>query len=657
MADLPAPASLLALPRLVGLAAAADGRSYIVELDRPGAGRSSVVMDAGDRKSVHVPGWAVTALPDRCVLHLAEADTGPPRTVLWWRSLDRGEARPLAAPAGGVSAYVYAAAAGQVLYATLMCSDMSAEQDLELRRQRHALGTGAALYEPGETVHHGRGAGQRRIRLACLPFASQADAALLPEPCGARLRGGFAVADDALRVVAESSVDDHRQRRLGLHLAERGGTDRPWRWRRLAPHDDADFFSPVLSPGGRWLACTRVSGGSPGADSPGPPMSGTLWLFDLADPTDCGRPLATDVDVWPTPAAWAPDAGALYFTADRAGSTPVFSVEIATGAVRRLTGTGSFTDVQSRGDEIYAIRSAVDRVPVPTRLRPHGPSGRRAPQVLRSPTPDPAMPGHLERVVAHIGSAPVSGWLCRPANTGPRQRAPLLVWLHGGPRASWNAWSWRWCPWLAVARGYAVLMPDPAPSTGYGQAFTERAWGDWAGTPRADVMSLVDVVSARPDVDADRTAVMGGSFGGFLAYHLVARSSRFRAAVVHAGIWDLGEFVSSSTMARAFHGEFGHPLDAADTYRRQSPRSLADQMRTPLLISHGSLDPVVPFTQALTALNDLRRLGTPARLLQFPDEMHDITRPGNVRIWYEAVFAFLDHTLHDRPWRPPALLA
>ncbi|WP_203704526.1 S9 family peptidase [Asanoa iriomotensis] len=576
----------------------------------------------------------MTALPDRCVLYLAEADTGPPRTALWWRSLDRGEARPLAAPPGGVSAYAHAAVADQVLYVT-----------------RQAQGKGAALYEPGETVHYGRGAGQRRIRLACLSLASQT-AALLPELCGARLRGGFAVAEDALRVVAESIVDGQRQRRLGLHLAERGGTDSPWRWRPLAPHDDADFFSPLLSADGRWLACTRVSGGSAGAGSPGAPVSGTLWLFDLADPADGGRPLATDVDVWPTPAAWTPDA--LLFTADRAGSRPVFSVEIATGAVRRLTGTGSFTDVQSRGDEIYAIRSAVDRVPVPTRQRPHGPSGRRAPQVLPSPTPDPAMPGHLERVVADIGSAPVSGWLCRPAGTRPR---PLLVWLHGGPRASWNAWSWRWCPWLAVAKGYAVLMPDPAPSTGYGQAFTERAWGDWAGTPGADVMSLVDVVSARPDVDADRTAVMGGSFGGFLAYHLVARSSRFRAAVVHAGIWDLGEFVGSSTMAPTFHAEFGHPLDAADTYRRQSPRSRAHQMRTPLLLSHGSLDPVVPFTQALTALNDLRRLGRPARLLQFPDEMHDITRPGNVRIWYEAVFAFLDHALCDRPWRPPAPLA
>ncbi|MBM4529968.1 hypothetical protein GS563_14390 [Rhodococcus hoagii] len=39
---------------------------------------------------------------------------------------------------------------------------------------------------------------------------------------------------------------------------------------------------------------------------------------------------------------------------------------------------------------------------------------------------------------------------------------PLLLWIHVGPLGSWNAWSWRWTPWIMAARGYAVLLPDPA---------------------------------------------------------------------------------------------------------------------------------------------------------------------------------------------------
>jgi dipeptidyl aminopeptidase/acylaminoacyl peptidase len=64
----------------------------------------------------------------------------------------------------------------------------------------------------------------------------------------------------------------------------------------------------------------------------------------------------------------------------------------------------------------------------------------------------------------------------------------------------------------------------------------------------------------------------------------------------------------------------------------------------------------VPFTEALTLWGDLRRLAKPVKLLHFPDEAHELTRPENVQLWYQCVFAFLEHELDGRPWRPPALL-
>jgi acetyl esterase/lipase len=649
------PAPFFTHPRLTGMSVAPDGRWYVLELDVPstaGVNRCAVPVDAGDAHP-RFAGWDVTALPDRCVLHLAPADTGPPRTALWWRSLDSGRSVPLAAPPGGVFGYRLAPAAGCVVYATAMHSGAAADEDRLVRGRRAALGTRAVLHEPGDPVHHGGGGGQR-IRLAGLSLGtdgSPSAGCLLPEPPGARLRGSFTVDAVARRVVAESAMDSTG--RFGLLLAERCGTDERWHWCHLVEDDRADFASPVLSPDGRWLACVRTSGGP--AD-PATPLSPALWLLDLTRPADGGRPLAPDLDRWPTSTVWTPDGAGLYVTADCAGHRPVYLAEAATGAVRRLTGTGSYTGVQVCGPDVYAIRSAVDRVPAPVRLRPDGPPGGRRPRRLAGPAPQLAVPGHLHRVSAGSGRSLVRGWLCRPDPTPGQPPAPLLVWLHGGPRASWTGWSWRWCPWLAVARGYAVLLPDPAPSTGYGRAFVHRAWGDWADTPCADVMRLVDRTAARPDVDGSRIAVMGGSYGGFLAYHLVARSDRFRAAVVHAGIWDLAGFVDASTMARAFHGEFGHPLDVPKVYAHQSPRSRAARIRVPLLLSHGSQDPVVPFTQALTAWGDLRRLATPVRLLQFPDEPHDIVKPGNVQVWYECVFAFLDHTLHGRDWQPPAAL-
>ena len=74
--------------------------------------------------------------------------------------------------------------------------------------------------------------------------------------------------------------------------------------------------------------------------------------------------------------------------------------------------------------------------------------------------------------------------------------AALLLWVHGGPVHSWNGWSWRWNPHLMAARGYAVLLPDPALSTGYGQEFVQRGWGAWGSAPYTDLMAATDAAEA-----------------------------------------------------------------------------------------------------------------------------------------------------------------
>src|SRR5581483_3657696 len=95
-----------------------------------------------------------------------------------------------------------------------------------------------------------------------------------------------------------------------------------------------------------------------------------------------------------------------------------------------------------------------------------------------------SVPGRIERVSAPApDGTQISGWLALPPSGAPH---PLLLWIHGGPLSAWNSWSWRWNPWLMVAKGYAVLLPDPAFSTGYGVRMIERGWGQWGGNPYTD---------------------------------------------------------------------------------------------------------------------------------------------------------------------------
>ncbi len=159
---------------------------------------------------------------------------------------------------------------------------------------------------------------------------------------------------------------------------------------------------------------------------------------------------------------------------------------------------------------------------------------------LATPAALPAVPGRLEEVeTTAADGARVRGWLVLPEGDGPH---PLLLWIHGGPLNSWNQWSWRWTPMLAAAHGYAVLLPDPALSTGYGLDFVNRGWNAWGQAPYTDLMAITDAVVARSDVDETRTAAMGGSFGGYMANWVAGHTDRFRAVVTHASLWALEQF-------------------------------------------------------------------------------------------------------------------
>ena len=78
-----------------------------------------------------------------------------------------------------------------------------------------------------------------------------------------------------------------------------------------------------------------------------------------------------------------------------------------------------------------------------------------------------------------------------------------------------------------AARGYAVLLPDPALSTGYGRDFIGRGWGAWGDAPYTDLMALTDAAAAHPRIDADAVAAMGGSFGGYMANWVAGHTDRF----------------------------------------------------------------------------------------------------------------------------------
>lgn len=275
--------------------------------------------------------------------------------------------------------------------------------------------------------------------------------------------------------------------------------------------------------------------------------------------------------------------------------------------------------------------------------------------------PTPGFPFELPGVVSAVESTAedgtrLRGWLVMPREASPEKPAPLVLWIHGGPFNSWNSWSWRWCPHLLAEHGYAVLLPDPALSTGYGQDFIQRAWGVWGDVVMRDVFTVLDDVLARPDIDSTRVAEMGGSFGGYMSNWVAGHSDRFRAIITHASLWSLDNFQATTDRPDFWEDQFGSPRQYPERYRAASPDQSIGNVRTPMLVIHGNLDYRVPISEALQLWTDLRRHEVPSQYLYFPDENHWILKPGNATVWYQTVFAFLDHHVLGKEWKRPELL-
>ncbi|MFK7919423.1 MAG: prolyl oligopeptidase family serine peptidase [Ilumatobacter sp.] len=411
-----------------------------------------------------------------------------------------------------------------------------------------------------------------------------------------------------------------------------------------------EYEAPELSPDATLVAMTYEDHSTPDR---APHVGVAIVSIDGGDV----RVLASDWGLWPTRMQWTPDGGGLVVAVDEQGRGPLYFVNASSGERRRLTqddGTYSSHHVSADGRFVFALRSSVASPPQPVRIS----IADGAILAIPSPVPSPALPGTLTEVTTVAGDGtPLRSWLALPDGACAEQRAPLLLWVHGGPLGSWNAWSWRWNPWTAVARGYAVLLPDPALSTGYGPEFIERGWGAWGDAPFTDLMSMTDATIERDDIDASRTAAMGGSFGGYMANWIAGHTDRFDAIVTHASLWALDQFGPTTDAAYFWAREMTDEMANAN-----SPHLHVDNITTPTLVIHGDRDYRVPIGEGLRMWYELVRQSadadgaTPHRFLYFPDENHWILSPNNARAWYATVFAFLNQHVLGGEWEQPAEL-
>jgi dipeptidyl aminopeptidase/acylaminoacyl peptidase len=119
------------------------------------------------------------------------------------------------------------------------------------------------------------------------------------------------------------------------------------------------------------------------------------------------------------------------------------------------------------------------------------------------------------------------------------RRFPVHLGVHGGPQDWWPGATDLGIHQTIVAAGYAVLLPNPRGSGGYGQEFASACTGDWGGADFEDILACCDDLVERGLGDGDRMFVSGYSYGGFMTGWAVGHSHRFLAATSGAAVIDL----------------------------------------------------------------------------------------------------------------------
>jgi dipeptidyl aminopeptidase/acylaminoacyl peptidase len=667
----------MAIPRMESIRLSPDGRwlaatvanlspdkkKYVTSIWRIDPGGSAPVRltrsAEGESAQAFLPDGSLlftSARPDPAQANPSkpEQDGVGDKPALWVLPPGSGEAYRLTAPAGGVAQVVAARdAARYLLSAKAFFGTTDQEQDAERRKARAQAGVNAILHMgDGDRIRFwDSDIGPDALRLLTGTADGGGDDVkdLTPE-IGRALDGqSFCLSPDGSTVVAGWLVPLG----FGTSRSELVAIDVATGERRvLMTADDQDFGLAAVSPDGQLVVAAREE-----HDTYERHGDQTLVLAALSG-DDKPSDLLPGFDRIPKEVAWSTDSAAVYFTADDQGRSQVFSVAVESGEITQLTNDDAAygnLSVAPDGTALYAMRSAIAEPPTPVRIdltdRGAGPARLQAPGCsLR-------VPGEVREVSTVVADGTtIRGWLVLPEGASADAKAPLVLWVHGGPVSSWNSWSWRWNPWLMAARGYAVLLPDPALSTGYGLGLIQRGHGVWGDITFSDVMAITDVVEALPEIDETKTAMMGGSFGGYMANWIAGHTDRFSAIVSHAGLWALDQMFGTTDAPFYWHREFGHPETHPERYEQNSPHLHAAAISTPILIIHGDKDYRVPVGEALRMYSDLIGRGKDVRFLYFPDENHWILKPGDGIVWYETVCAFLAEKVLGQEWQRPQLL-
>ncbi len=239
----------------------------------------------------------------------------------------------------------------------------------------------------------------------------------------------------------------------------------------------------------------------------------------------------------------------------------------------------------------------------------------------------------------------VPAFVYRPRGAGRGSKMPVIIDIHGGPesqtRPSWNPGA----QYFTGTLGAAVILPNVRGSEGYGTDYLNLDNGPKREDSVRDIGALLDWIARQPDLDPDRVAVYGQSYGGYMSLaSMIHFGERLVGGVERYGISNWTSFLENTEAYRRDNrrGEYGDERDPQmrALFDRISPLNNVDRITRPMLIMQGANDPRVPQSESDQIVRELRSNGVEAWYVLFSDEGHGFhKKPNNdLRRGVETIF-------------------
>ncbi len=408
--------------------------------------------------------------------------------------------------------------------------------------------------------------------------------------------------------------------------------------------------SPAWSPDGKWIAyVTQIE----------PKLFEYATKHLAISPATGGeaRVLTLSFDRNTSDIRFSADSKSIYFIADDDGTQNLCRIGVTGGEVTRPIGGRIMLYAYSlakSGD----IAAQIDRMDRPSEIYALPASGGELTWLTH--TNDALISqlrlSHGEYV--HFKSkdgASVSGYLYKPLDYKAGTRVPTLLRPHGGPVWAWYA-EFQPDIQLFAANGYAVLLPNPRGSSGYGQKHCQAIFADWGNKDYQDDMAMVDYAIEQGIADPGKLGVGGHSYGAISTDFIIAQTTRFKGAISDAGEALNVTNYGHDQYQKDYETELGRPWENEALWDKLSPFYRVAKITTPTLFMGGSIDWNVPIIGGEQMYQAMKSLGRETELVVYPDEYHEFKTPSHIKDRLERDLAWYAHYVKgdSTPARPTA---